>query len=31
VRDDPRSVQPKNAKDMQMWTEYEPLCAQMED
>ena len=31
VQDDPRSGQPKTKGQMEMWTEYEPWCAQIED
>jgi hypothetical protein len=31
VQDDQRSEQPKRKGQMQMWTEYEPWCAQIED
>jgi hypothetical protein len=31
VQDDPRSGQPKCKGQMQMWTEYEPWCAQIKD
>jgi hypothetical protein len=34
VQDDPRSGQPKTHRpdgQMQMWTEYEPWCAHIED
>jgi hypothetical protein len=30
VKDDPRSGQQKTQRTMQMWTEYEPWCTQIE-
>jgi hypothetical protein len=31
VQDDPSSGQPKRKGQMQMWTEYEPWCTEIED